>query len=53
MKFQDGEIVAIKQILLKSDIKSQLEVYREISCLRNVEHENVGVKLVECLSGIA
>uniref|UniRef100_A0A914EDZ4 Protein kinase domain-containing protein n=1 Tax=Acrobeloides nanus TaxID=290746 RepID=A0A914EDZ4_9BILA len=38
---ETGQIVAIKRILLKPDEKSQLEVIREISTLKNVEHENI------------
>lgn len=34
--------MALKQIILKSEMKSQLEVFREISTLRNCDHENVG-----------
>ncbi|KAI6222431.1 Cyclin-dependent kinase 20 [Aphelenchoides fujianensis] len=37
-------MVAVKQIMLKRDQKSLLDVYREINALRNVDHENI-VKL--------
>ncbi|KAI6200562.1 Cyclin-dependent kinase 20 [Aphelenchoides besseyi] len=38
---EDGRTVAIKQILLKRDHKSLVDVYREINALRNADHENI------------
>ncbi|KAI1719084.1 protein kinase domain-containing protein [Ditylenchus destructor] len=45
---QTGETVAIKEIALKSDVKAQLEIFREISALRICRHENI-VHLIEVL----
>lgn len=39
--FQSGCLVAIKNIDLKNDIHSQIEIFREISSLSNSKHENV------------
>ncbi|KAH7717839.1 CMGC/CDK protein kinase [Aphelenchoides avenae] len=36
-----NETVAIKQIQLRKDRKSQLEVLREMSLLKNADHENI------------
>ncbi|KAE9550982.1 hypothetical protein FO519_005797 [Halicephalobus sp. NKZ332] len=38
---ETGATVAIKRVHLKTDVKSQIDVWREIFCLKNCNHENL------------